>query len=254
MKIIKTASLTLAGLLCLSSCQESLPEHFADIEGVYFHNTDSRRTVTDHASYTFVYENAGVMDMTVPVRIQLLGRSADRDRPVSVELSSDSAVEGVDYVAERNAVLASGANYVDFLLTLHRSPDLKDEEKSVVLKLVENEEFIIPFTTRTLPNGKKVSVSEYTVYFSELFTAAPDAWRTVFAGTFTEAKFELICKVSGIDRALFNQSDGISDAKWMFIRAGVLKYILEQEKLRAAGEEYDEAAFDENGDALDFNA
>lgn len=70
--IIHSAALLLG--LCLAGCKESLPDNFGAIEGIYFYNQLDGRTVVDSAAYTFIYEDADVLE--VPVRLQLVGRAA----------------------------------------------------------------------------------------------------------------------------------------------------------------------------------
>ena len=98
-------------LLTLAACQERTPEFFQDITGVYFNNTSATMSVTDSLDLTFVYEAGD--EMEVPVKVQLLGRSADQDRPLAVTVSSDNAQEGVDYVLPQQAVMPAGASSVD---------------------------------------------------------------------------------------------------------------------------------------------
>lgn len=69
--IIHSAALLLG--LCLAGCKESLPDNFGAIEGIYFYNQLTDRTVVDSAAYTFIYEDADVLE--VPVRLQLVGRA-----------------------------------------------------------------------------------------------------------------------------------------------------------------------------------
>ena len=69
-------------LLALTACQERTPEFFQDITGVYFNNTSATMSVTDSLDLTFVYEAGD--EMEVPVKVQLLGRSAEYDRPIAV--------------------------------------------------------------------------------------------------------------------------------------------------------------------------
>ena len=51
--IIHSAALLLG--LCLAGCKESLPDNFGAIEGIYFYNQLTDRTVVDSAAYTFIY-------------------------------------------------------------------------------------------------------------------------------------------------------------------------------------------------------
>ena len=56
-----------------------------------------------------------------------------------------------------------------------------------------------------------------------------------------------------IARADFNEEGKISSAKWMYIQSTMTNYVLDQERLRDAGQTYDERAFDESGAPLTFS-
>lgn len=62
--IIHSAALLLG--LCLAGCKESLPDNFGAIEGIYFYNQLTDRTVVDSAAYTFIYEDADVLEVPRP--------------------------------------------------------------------------------------------------------------------------------------------------------------------------------------------
>ena len=80
-------------LLAATSCIERNPGHFQDISGVYFNNTSDAVTVSDSLDVTFVYTAGDVME--VPVKVQLLGRTAQEDRPVAITVSSDTPALGI---------------------------------------------------------------------------------------------------------------------------------------------------------------
>ena len=84
-----------ASLFVLASCQERNPDLFMDITGVYFNNMSGRMAVVDSIDVTFVYEATD--EFEVPVKVQLVGRTADVDRQFGISVTSDNAVEGVEY-------------------------------------------------------------------------------------------------------------------------------------------------------------
>ena len=107
--IIHSAALLLG--LCLAGCKESLPDNFGPIEGIYFNNQlVANRTVIDSAAYTFIYEDADVLE--VPVRLQLVGRAAAQPRAVDIRVTSQDAEEGTDYTLGGDAVLPRGQRVV----------------------------------------------------------------------------------------------------------------------------------------------
>lgn len=237
-------------LLALVACQERTPEFFQDITGVYFNNTSATMSVTDSLDLTFVYEAGD--EMEVPVKVQLLGRSADQDRPLAVTVSSDNAREGVDYVLPQQAVMPAGASSVDYVVVLKRTDALKSERKMIHLTLHANEHFDLP-VSKMEQIADTVSIVDVRIYFSDMFTKAPAAWDENLLGEFTQQKFELICKVLHIDPADFNDPSVITLAKMLYISAEMTAYVTEQNENRNAGQDYDEDAFDpQTGEPLTF--
>ena len=236
--------------LALTACQERNPELFKDINGIYFNNTSSTMSVTDSLDLTFVYEAGD--EMEVPVKVQLLGRSAEYDRPIAVTVSSDNAQEGIDYILPDQAVMPAGASSVDYIVVLKRTPAIKQERKMICLTLHANEHFDLP-VSRMEQVADTVSIVDVRIYFSDMFTKAPAAWDRNLLGEFTQQKFELICKVLHIDPDDFNDPAVITLAKMLYISAEMTAYVAEQKESRDAGMEYDRAAFDsQTGEPLTF--
>ena len=191
-------------------------------------------------------------EMEVPVKVQLLGRSADQDRPIAVTVSSDNAQEGMDYVVPQQAVMPAGASSVDYVVVLKRTDALKSERKMIHLTLHANEHFDLP-VSKMEQIADTVSIVDVRIYFSDMFTKAPVAWDENLLGEFTQQKFELICKVLHIDPADFNDPSVITLAKMLYISAEMTAYVTEQKENRNAGQDYDEDAFDpQTGEPLTF--
>ena len=237
-------------LLVLVACQERTPEFFQDITGVYFNNTSATMSVTDSLDLTFVYEAGD--EMEVPVKVQLLGRSADQDRPLTVTVSSDNAQEGIDYVLPQQAVMPAGASSVEYMVVLKRTDALKSERKMIRLTLHANEYFDLP-VSQMEQIADTVSIVDVRIYFSDMFTKAPAAWDENLLGKFTQQKFELICKVLQINPADFNDPSLITLAKMLYISAEMTAYVAEQKENRDTGRDYDRDAFDpKTGEPLTF--
>lgn len=236
--------------LALTACQERNPELFKDINGIYFNNTSSTMSVTDSLDLTFVYEAGD--EMEVPVKVQLLGRSAEYDRPIAVTVYSENAREGVDYILPDQAVMPAGASSVDYIVVLKRTPAIKQERKMIHLTLHANEHFDLP-VSRMEQVADTVSIVDVRIYFSDMFTKAPAAWDKNLLGEFTQQKFELICKVLQIDPDDFNDPAVVTLAKMLYISAEMTAYVAEQKESRDAGMEYDLEAFDsQTGEPLTF--
>ena len=131
----RTILYTLITLLTAVACEERHPLLFGELSEVYFNNLNATMSVVDSIDITFVYESSD--EMEVPVRLQLVGKVADVDRDVDVVVSSDNAVEGVDYLLPSKACIPAGASYGDYVVTLKRTPALKVEKKELLAYLVD---------------------------------------------------------------------------------------------------------------------
>lgn len=234
----------------LMSCRESRPYFFQDITGVYFNNTSGTMIVSDSIDVTFVYETGNVVE--VPVRVQLLGRTAGQDRTLGITVTSENAEEGRDYILPQQAVMPAGASWTDYIIRLNRTEALKSEKKVIAVELHANDYFDLPVSHIIQP-GDTVSTLVFKISFSDMFTKAPAAWDENLVGNFTQQKFELICKVLDIDPEDFNDSGKITLAKLLYISAEMTAYVREQVERKATGQTYDEDAFDrETGEPLTF--
>lgn len=250
MRLYLRKLLIMAAVSVLVSCTESLPMLFDDISGVYFNNLSGTMAVTDSVDLTFVYQSGDEMD--VPVKLQLVGRPADHDREVAVTISSDDAVEGTDYRLNGKAVIPSGASAADYVVTLLRTPALKNGKKMIEMTISANEHFDLPVTEH-VQLGDTVSTLNFRIYFCDMFTKAPAAWDDNLVGDFSQQKFELICDVLGIDPADFNDQSKMTLAKLLYISAEMTAYVKAEVAKKDAGEEYDENVFDiHTGEPLSF--
>ena len=214
-----------------------------DISGVYFNNTSGLMAVTDSIDITFVYEAADVIE--VPVKVQLLGRTADVHRLFGISVTSDNAIEGVDYTLPQQAMLPAGQSSVDYVVKLKRTTALKSEKKMIHLQIHENEVFGLP-VSHIVQVSDTVSILDYRIYFSDMFTKAPSAWEENLLGTFSQQKFELICRVLDINPADFNDPSIMTLAKQLYICTEMTAYVQGETAKKNAGQSYDKDAFDPN--------
>ena len=200
-------------LIGLSACDEREPGTFQNISGIYFNNRSSASALQDSIDVTFVYENGD--DMEIPVKIQLLGRPVDESRPVDIRVSSENAVEGTDYVLSDKVEIPAGASGINYIVTLKRTESLKTMKKTIYMELRANDYFALPVTEEIQAGGDTVSTLD----------VAP---------------------------ADFNDVSVMTFAMQVYISSEMTQYVKEQEEKKNAGEEFDENAFDGNGDPLTF--
>lgn len=236
--------------LMLTACSEQTPEDFDNIQGVYFNNRSNTSVLQDSTDVTFVYQKGD--ELQVPVAVQLLGRPSDTDRTVAISVSSDDAQEGTDYTLPSAATLPAGATTFNYVVTLKRTSALKAVKKHLSLTLQPNADFSLPVQKEVTSSGDTVTTLSYRIIFSDQFTSSPKAWETGLLGTFSQQKFELICKVIDCDPADFNDDTKMTLAMQSFICVEMTNYVSEQKTLRDGGKEYDKDAFDASGAPLSF--
>ena len=196
-------------LFGLAGCNEEKPATFDQINGIYFNNRLLNNTIVDSTNVTFVYTSADTM--TVTVKVQALGRPVAYARPIDISVAGGNAIEGTDYELVSVAEMPAEAVNLDY---------------------------------QVQSGNDTTTVIRYRIIFSDRFTVAPESWDEDFGGEFSQQKFELICRVLEIDPAEFNTAGGISLARWQFIYIEMCDYVATQTEKKAAGEEYDEEAFD----------
>lgn len=240
----------LSAFLLLTSCQERNPDLFMDISGVYFNNTSGLMAITDSIDITFVYEASDTVE--VPVKVQLLGRTKDVNRVFGISVTSDNAEQGVDYDLPEEAVIPAGQSSVDYIVKLIRTPALKSEKKSIHLQIIANEEFDLP-VKHMVQVSDTISILDYRIYFSDMFTKAPAAWEENLLGVFSQQKFELICRVLDINPGDFNDPSLMTLAKQLYICTEMTAYVQGETDKKNAGEAFDTDAFDpQTGAPLKF--
>lgn len=229
-------------LLGLGGCNEEEPATFKNINGIYFNNRLANNTIVDSTNVTFVYTSAN--SMNIAVKIQALGRPVAYSRPIDINVIGGNAVEGTDFKLITTPEMPAGTVSLDYNIQLNRTTILKQEERDIVLALQTNDHFILPFEYQIQSGNDTTTVVRYRIIFSDRFTVAPESWNEDFGGTFSQQKFELICRVLEIDPAEFNSTGGISPSRWQFIFLEICDYVATQVEKKEAGENYDKEAFD----------
>jgi hypothetical protein len=245
---ITIALLNVLGLL--SACSESEVPLYSGEAGIYFNNRTSTANLVDSTSVTFIYSEDDFMD--IPVAIQTFGRLADFDRPVNLEVTSDNAQQDVDYQLLTPAVVPANVSEFTYTVRLLKTPSLSNETKVIRLKIGPNSYFSNRYPHELVGNDT-VTTLEYRIFFTNQFTVAPAGWNTMFGGTFSVYKLDLLCKLfPEIPRADYNVANKITLAKWSYMQVNVSQYVWQQVQNKAMQIAYDKDAFDPDGNALDF--
>lgn len=251
MNAIKKFHIAYLLLLGCVGCSEEAPDAFREINGIYFDNRTTGNMVTDSTYTTFVYVNENVLE--IPVRIQALGRPSTENRPIAIRVVGRNAEEGQDYELKTPAEIPAGAVTLDYVIELKRTDALKEGDKELVVELQANDYFMLPFEYRVQAGNDTVPVNTFRILFTDRFTVSPIGWREDPGGVFSQQKFELMCDVLDLDRASFNQANGISIPKWEYIATRMRAYVAAEVAKKEAGEAYDERVIDpQSGDPFEF--
>jgi hypothetical protein len=207
----------MAALLVASvvSCkQEKMPE-YNDVDRVYFYWATST-TEKNNREVSFGYDAEPKTDSTIAVRVHIMGRVSDVDRPVSAEViaSESTAKVGEDIEIVGGKVLA-GADDGYIYVKMKNTEKLKTNTLYARLRLVPNEYFHADWNQ----NGSSGNTSgiEYYVSF-DAKTDMPNLWKDApvmtlnFWGPWSRVKEMTIYEVLGFDREFFTYDPATENA------------------------------------------
>ncbi len=150
-------------------------------------------------SYTFVYENASVVQDTVFFDIYTMGIVSDKDRVFKLKQVTvagvDNCVAGVHYKAfddptvAKHYVIKAGSNHMRVPIVFLREASLKSMIYTLRVEIEENENFKLGETTKL---WRKVHVADMLV--------KPNAWTTYmenFFGKYSYVKHSWMVQQTG---------------------------------------------------------
>ena len=207
-RILRKCSWLFVALFCLSCTSEI--ETYHGETGIYFAMRDNVTTVNVDTLYRessslpfIVTEN---MDSTFCLNVKILGSVADYDREVKVRIVEDqSTVQDGDYEPLKDTyTLKAGQIYGQIPITFHREPSLQGRERTLVVELVENEDFTLPIRVWRNSSTEFVNVVRHSVVISDKYVQLP-GYRPGHFGPFSEKKMRLIVELSGMSLNDFNE-------------------------------------------------
>ena len=192
----------------MAACSSEIGTYHGE-SGVYFAMRDNVNTVNvdtlyrETSSLPFIVTDS--RDSVFILRVKILGAVADHDRQVEIKVVDDmSSVVEEDYEALPSSyTLKAGEVYGEIPISFHRMPSLKGNERSLVVELVENEDFTLPIRLWRNSGTEYVNVTRHTIVISDKYVQLP-GYRTGHFGPFSEKKMELILQLSGMSLNDFN--------------------------------------------------
>ncbi|GAF05208.1 DUF4843 domain-containing protein [Saccharicrinis fermentans] len=170
----KNISIILIFWVFVLSCSKDEVTKYRGVDYVYYEDEVNAEGEYPSKYFTFLFEDESTEEKIIEIPVLVSGEMSDKDRVFSVEIvdTLTTAVEGTHFVIDPDIQLITnqspGGNLIVNIL---RTPDMKDTEYTVGLKITSNDNFTSSFS------------QVYTLRFSD-FLAQPDWWYpwTKYAG------------------------------------------------------------------------
>ena len=208
----KIMSIMVAALAMLTACNEDKIQTFESEEaGIYFQDGYQTRfflnidAYNDSTGISFSQADDNVTDTILSARLRTLGKVRDYDRKVRVVVDAEhsTAIEGKHYEANFDTVtIKAGKSEAYVSVRFLRTPDLKEQQVRLVVKVEDNENFTVPFSTQKNTNvyyasGDTIRADAYIFEVNE-FYKEPELW-TMFGnepmGPWSISKQRLMTKL-----------------------------------------------------------
>lgn len=248
-----TYIILLAATLPILSCKKEMMG-YKGMEGIYFgvrYGTNISESSYPYRSTTdieFVKQPASVQELKASLRVAITGPVKNYDRPFKVEVvpESTTARAGVDYLPIGETFLIP-ANAIEGYIpvTLKRTPDMLNENKKIVLRLVANEHFGLAFPQwKALPDLSSMSLGTDTAFNASIHTinvndlmVQPAIWRGSVAadkketgswGAFTRKKLLLMCELFGLQYQDFSSDVTMTLVLSSLITSEMTRYLVDK--------------------------
>ena len=198
----------LSAVLMLS-CTSQIDTYHGE-SGVYFAMRDNVTTVNvdtlykETSSLPFIVTDKS--DSVFNLKVKILGPVTEHDRRVQVRVVEElSTVQSGDYDGLDNSyVLKAGEIYGSIPIMFRRTASLQGNERTLVVELVENEDFTLPIRMWRNSSTEYVNVVRHSIVVSDKYVQLP-GYRVGHFGPFSEKKMRLIIEISGMSLNDFNE-------------------------------------------------
>ncbi len=251
-KIFKYLAFICAFVFALVSCERQDIQFYTGENSVYFDWAKTGKlvkgaiagTVLDSVDITFFYGKNTQLDTIIEVPIKVQGNPSNQDREVAFVVNTAStATKGVHYELPEKITIPANEVVGYLPVTFYRTADLKTNRYSVIIDLVENQNFNTNITTKVNAANatplRVVSLKQLQLYVFD-YLAEPLGWNKFYynyLGTFSEKKVKLFAEVNGIEIPDFN----LIPYSRFSGQVSVLKYYLDKQ------EEYGTPVLEEDG-------
>lgn len=190
----------LAVILLITGCKKSELTRFEQSDMIYIYKeafNDERDSTT--FSFAIRSDDLQVDTVKVPVRIMGIAKSTDREVKLAAIPSGTTAVEGVHYEFLPYTIPA-GAYNADLPVVIKRTADLKSQEYSLLLEVVESKDFKPGVPNSPVAGSFAGASVKYLIKMNDFLTK-PANWDSrliYYFGNYSQVKYKFIIKVTGI--------------------------------------------------------
>jgi len=150
-----------------------------------------------------------VTDSLVLVPVKIQGYESPTDRTVSVKVMEESTAQKDIHYTIPDQITVPANEYIGYIpVTLIRTEDMKIQEVSLKLQLLENENFKVNLWGEELSDNNPnriLSYTEFEISISDILTE-PDRWSVLekYLGPFSVKKYYLLAEVNEIPLPNYN--------------------------------------------------
>lgn len=208
--MLAAACIAVTGGMLTSCNEDAIPTFNSEDAGIYFQDGVQTRfyinidAYNDSTAFTFSECDDDVKDTVLTARIRTLGKVRDYDRKVKVVVDTENstAIEGKHFQVNFDTLyIKAGQSEAKVQVRFLRTPDLKEQQVRLMLKVEDNENFVVPFSSQKNTNvyydaGQQIRADGYVFEVNE-FYSEPMLW-TMFGspvGKWSISKQRLMTKM-----------------------------------------------------------
>jgi hypothetical protein len=186
-----------------ATCKQNEPMDFSDDGRIYFYEHDvslsSSAARVYEKNFSFAVLSDSKIEAETKLDVRIMGRVSGRDRTFRARVVADSSSANVEqYYNLREGVVKAGEIDSYLPVTLHRTPNMKDEIVKLYFEIVPTNDF-----------GGNVHNGAFILWVSDMLMK-PSTWTLFidqYLGTYSANKYKFVIEILGITEFPFTRSN-----------------------------------------------
>ncbi|MBV7533809.1 DUF4843 domain-containing protein [Chitinophaga sp. sic0106] len=175
-------------IILLGACQKESLQAYSSTALVYFYEAVRFKTITDDSTtYSFAVVPDSIQSDTIYLPLRIIGEAAKTDRQVGCELITATSVADPATFEILPAIIPANSYTGSIPVKVNRAAILKTKEMRLWIQITNSPDF-------------KTGVDDQLKYLVRLndFLSKPSSWRDNLFGKYSNVKYDLIIKASGV--------------------------------------------------------